>query len=393
MKIRKGFTIIELLVVVSIIALLVGILLPAIGKARDQARTTISYSNLRNLGTAHGSYEAEWADRQFTLVNDGIASYGGNVSTAFQAYFEANGGQGLSDTHPGPIFGWGYLFGDPSNMYVLFAYWTHEGADEQFGGFNAANAAMNMPIDFGGINEFFGAFRLGNVRQFNQYVSGRFYDETFYAPKDTVVISTIETGGYEGANCFEDPGEYCDRPVVAGQGEIPVWTSYALSPAAMFNPQVMAHDDPSDDTFNGARDPWDLAGGFRSPSPSQCSYPSLKTRQLEHHWLQNTQADCNPGFSPGSYQGCEPYYFNHAWESSPVTLFYDGHVESVGVRKAMRADGRMRTQTGIPNWGLWSQDTAYGADGYLIDWGYDQAATSFHILTTDGIRGRDVVSD
>ena len=43
-------------------------------------------------------------------------------------------------------------------------------------------------------------------------------------------------------------------------------------------------------------------------------------------------------------------------------------------------------------YGLWSRDTYLGEDGYFIDYGYDQAATSFHILTTDGIRGRDVVS-
>ena len=59
-------------------------------------------------------------------------------------------------------------------------------------------------------------------------------------------------------------------------------------------------------------------------------------------------------------------------------------------REAMRADGRHTAQAGF---GLWSRDTTFGEDGYYIDTAYDQAATSFHILTTDGIRGRDILAD
>ncbi len=222
-------------------------------------------------------------------------------------------------------------------------------------------------------------------------MSNKFYDKVFYAPKDSIPLDAITTGGHGGANLFEDPGEYADRPNT-NQGEIPVWSSYALSPAAMFNPAVFAHDDPQSSSYDGWIDPWDMPGGFRSPSFSQALFPALKTHMLEHHWLQNPMSDCNANFSSGAYV-CEPYYFNHAWESSPVTLFYDGHVENVGTRNTMRADGRMRVQTDELNWGLWSKDTAFGDLGYHIDAGYDQAATSFHILTTDGIRGRDIVGD
>jgi len=56
---RNGFTLVELLVVVAIIALLLGILLPALGKAREIARTSVCLSNLKQIGTASVSYAME----------------------------------------------------------------------------------------------------------------------------------------------------------------------------------------------------------------------------------------------------------------------------------------------------------------------------------------------
>ena len=59
---RRGFTLIELLVVIAIIALLIGILLPALGRARNAGRLAVSMNNLRQVLVSAASYRFEKKD-------------------------------------------------------------------------------------------------------------------------------------------------------------------------------------------------------------------------------------------------------------------------------------------------------------------------------------------
>lgn len=376
MKRTNGFSIIELLVVVSIIVLLIGIILPAIGSARNAAYINRSQSNLRQLAAAHASYAAAHNDQQWSNIPHGLAQYGDDLNSAMTEYNSRHWG------HPRFIHGkWWTDFG-----------WARQG-DHSSGALWGLNINEGAPpINFDGPWPGFGSFRIINMRDFNRFLDGRFFDATFYAPKDRAVISAI-------GECYDAPGEYCRLIFTAADQQIPtspIYSSYVLSPAAMYNPEVFSieHDFSVGDIFN-------MPAAFRAPTFSQAKYPNLKTHMLEHHWLQGPVHDCNPMVqaNEGIYNGCQPYYFNGGIESRPVTLFYDGHVDILSVRNVVDANNRAIAQGGN-NASLWHTGTplehyyhnlAYMQTGRSGSHEMSSQTSSYHIFTRDGIRGRDTI--
>jgi hypothetical protein len=245
----------------------------------------------------------------------------------------------------------------------------------------------------------FGTFRLPNARAFSTYLNGRFYDPVYYAPKDTQVMNSVEP-------VLDNPDEFVPLPAVGGVGQTK-WSSYCFSPAAMYNPHVFGANSTGSGYYNS---PWLLKSGFRSPAMSQAIYGDLKTHIIEHNWLQNRKRPCHPFIASGPYDGCTPYFFNHAFNSAPVSLFYDGHIEVAGQGDAIESNLRVSIQNGNgnpSNHGLWSMNTPLGpspmaggsygenmegpsASGYFMNLAQDWTSTSYHILTIDGIKGRDL---
>jgi prepilin-type N-terminal cleavage/methylation domain-containing protein/prepilin-type processing-associated H-X9-DG protein len=94
MRQRRGFTLIELLVVIAIIALLMAILMPILGKARQQGKDIVCRSNLRQIGLAANFYAGEYA---FLIPRS--AEWGGDIKPWFQLFMPFLSQRAINDDY------------------------------------------------------------------------------------------------------------------------------------------------------------------------------------------------------------------------------------------------------------------------------------------------------
>lgn len=66
---RRGFTLVELLVVIAVIAILAALLLPAMGRAKESSRSAVCLNNLHQLGLASGTYGLDYGGKMPWFLN------------------------------------------------------------------------------------------------------------------------------------------------------------------------------------------------------------------------------------------------------------------------------------------------------------------------------------
>lgn len=151
----RGFTLVELLVSLSVVAVLVGLLAPTLAGAREGARGVVCLSSLRQIGSGWALYAGDYGDRAMPLAyfegaevgaGDGVFWFGTDGRRSGHVEF----GRGFIAPYLSATGGLGSVFECPSQPWGSYAPQTRTGQPTTTYGYNGYYLSPRYTPGWGG---------------------------------------------------------------------------------------------------------------------------------------------------------------------------------------------------------------------------------------------------
>jgi prepilin-type N-terminal cleavage/methylation domain-containing protein/prepilin-type processing-associated H-X9-DG protein len=312
MRKKAGFTLVELLVVIGIIAILIGILLPALSKVRQQANSLYCMSNLRQIGIAMTNY---------AQANNG----------SYPLYYWNGDGDPTIPTN-----------GATDWSFLLLPYFNRAGATGTYAGNSAGS--------------------LGAIYKDKDTIDGTYVPASSTAPMATYDPSMQQNysvltwpfhfaPGLVNSNLqYTTSGTYAAQPGPQDDGEVPYKVGMVKRPSdiimVMDASQIAQEGLPSGSTLTGTwmadADLWNIQSSFQSnliANPFSLLsyytkyYPNGPDAGLNQDWQTYTQMTSMRVTTP-FYSLGNDLRFRHMNNTQSNALFFDGHCDSFHYKHA-----------------------------------------------------------